>query len=191
MSGRRIKAAEAVAPFPDEDRQLSPAEMIEAMGGETSMIVGELTVPDGEDQDAPTETEITELTSEERKLFSSLLTCGQRRKTLDIMGHTVTIRTLNAEDDLRIGLYAKDYVGSAAEQRAYQIGVAACGIVAINGTPVYQSLTSKEDGTEVFDAKVKKIVSMTSLVVAQIYRAVLGLESEFVELAQRLGKLSG
>jgi hypothetical protein len=130
------------------------------------------------------------LTDEESIMFSSLLTCGRRSKTITLFDHVVTVETLNGDDDLRIGLYAKDYAGSLGEQRAYQIGVVAAGLRTIDGKAFAQTLFEDAQGS-LFDDKVKKVSSMRPVVISPIYRAIMDAEKEFVELATRLGKLPG
>ena len=134
--------------------------------------------------------EATELTDEERVLFQSLMTVGRRSKSIDVMGHTVVIQSLRVADDLRIGLWCKKYEETRGFQRAYQLGVCAAGIRTIDGKPLYESLTpSAED--EIFEAKVEKLENYYPIVINQIYNAIIGLDSEFAELAMKLGKLKG
>jgi hypothetical protein len=147
-------------------------------GDEQSRVVGEL---DGAD----------ELSPEEQLTFSSLLTCGRRSKTVTIYDHPVVVQTLSADDDLRIGLYAKEYVGTLGEQRAYQVGVAAAGIRSVDGQPFVKGLFEQRDEDAIFDEKVKKVAAMYPTVINRIYRAVMEAEKEFVELTERLGKLDG
>lgn len=130
------------------------------------------------------------LTDEESIMFSSLLTCGRRSKTITLFDHVVTVETLNGDDDLRIGLYAKEYAGSLGEQRAYQIGVVAAGLRTIDGKPFAQTLYEDAQGS-LFEEKVKKVCTMRPVVIGPIYRAVMDAEQEFVELATRLGKFPG
>lgn len=134
--------------------------------------------------------EITELTDEERVLFQSLLTVGRRYKTIEVMGHTVAIQSLRVSDDLRIGLWCKKYEESRGFQRAYQLGVCAAGIRAIDGKPLYESLAPSGE-EETFEAKVEKLQDYYPIVINQIYNAIVGLDAEFAELAVKLGKLSG
>ena len=141
-------------------------------------MVGEL---DGEDVLSP----------EEQLTFASLLTCGRRSKTITLYDHTVVVQTLCADDDLRIGLWAKEYVGSMGEQRAYQVGVAAAGLRSIDGKPFVEGLYEQADESALFDEKVKKVAAMYPTVVNRIYRAVMEAEVEFVELTERLGKSDG
>jgi hypothetical protein len=134
---------------------------------------------------------VTELSPEEQVMFASLLTCGRRSKTIHLLDHTVVVESLCGDDDLRIGLYAKNYVGSLSEQRAYQIAVAAAGIRTIDGGPLAGSLYENADNDALFDEKVKKVAKMYPTVIAAIYRGVLDAEKEFVELVTKLGKLPG
>lgn len=145
---------------------------------EESRVVGEL---DGEEQLSP----------EEQLMFSSLLTCGRRSKTITLYDHTVVVQTLCADDDLRIGLYAKEYVGTLGEQRAYQVGVAAAGMRSIDGKPFVEGLFEQRDEDALFDEKVKLVAKMYPTVINRIYRAVMEAEKEFVELTERLGKSDG
>lgn len=132
-----------------------------------------------------------ELSPEEEVMFASLLTCGRRSKVLHIFDHTVVVQTLCGDDDLRIGLYVKNYQGSLGEQRAYQIGVAAAGIRTIDGKPLVQTLYEHAGDDALFDAKVAKVAAMYPTVISQIYRGVMDAEKEFVSLAAKLGKLDG
>lgn len=152
-------------------------------GEEDHVLVGEPVVA--------AEEEITELSPEEEVMFASLLTCGRRSKVLHLLDHTVVVQTLCGDDDLRIGLYVKDYVGSLGEQRAYQIAVAAAGIRTIDGKPLASSLYEQAGNDALFDEKATKVAAMYPTVINRIYRAVLDAEKEFVELATRLGKLDG
>src|SRR4051812_46868815 len=93
---------------PTEAPQPAPPPGVE----EDRRVVGEL---QESDQDGP------ELSPEEEIMFASLLTCGRRSKVIRLLDHTVVVQTLCGDDDLRIGLYVKEYAGSLGEQRAYQI----------------------------------------------------------------------
>ena len=160
---------------PDEGPLISPMSQTPPPGEELSENHRRI------DDDIP-EQEQAELSPEEQVTFASLLTCGRRSKTIVIMDHTVVVQTLCGDDDLRIGLYVKDYQGSLGEQRAYQIGVVAAGLRSIDGKPLIQSL---------FDQKIAKVAQMYPTVINKIYRAVMDAEKEFVELATKLGKLDG
>lgn len=144
-------------------------------------------VPEPEEDEGE---QVTELTDDERHLFSQLVTVGQRSKTISVMGHEVTINNLRVSDDLRIGLYCKPYEGSKMEQRAFQVAVCAAGIREIDGAPLYQSLTPQTED-ESFDKKVAILKDFYPVVITEIYREVMALDQEFVELAMKLGKLKG
>jgi hypothetical protein len=133
-----------------------------------------------------------DLSPEEEIMFASLLTCGRRSKTVTVFDHTVVVETINCDDDLRIGMYVKDYQGSLGEQRAYQVGVVAAGIRSIDGQPFMPSgLFQDADRSAMFDDRFKKVSAMYPTVVSQLYRGVMDAEKEYIELAIRLGKLDG
>lgn len=137
------------------------------------------------------EVEGEELSPEEELMFASLLTCGRRTRSVKILDHTVVVQTLNGDDDLRIGLYVKPFVGSLGEQRAYQIAVAAAGIRSYDGKNFVTTLYAEADQDALFQEKVDKVSKMYPHVIVRIYRAVMDAEKEFVELVTRLGKLDG
>lgn len=131
------------------------------------------------------------LSPEEEVNFATLLTCGRRTKSVKILDHMVVVQSLNCDDDLRIGLYVKPYIGSLGEQRSYQVGVAAAGLRTIDGKSFVTTLFEEADQDALFQEKVDKISKMYPHVVSRIYRAVMDAEKEFVELVTRLGKLNG
>ncbi len=134
--------------------------------------------------------ELTVLDEEDLSTFRSLLTIGERIKTMDVMGHEVVFRTLNSEDEMRVGLYTKQYDGSRGLSRAYQVAVLACAIQTVDGIPVYSPL-GEESADVVFDKKFKAIQKYYPITVSMIYDAVIAAEVEFVELAKKLGKIPG
>lgn len=140
----------------------------------------------------PSEPEVTELTDQERRDFATLMTCGRRSKTVTVMGHPVVIQTLNTADEMRIGLFTKDYTDTQLGfQRAYQVGVCAAGIREVQGKPLFSSLKEITSEDEIFDKKVEAVREFYPIVVTQVYQAIMDLEREFAELAIKLGKLSG
>lgn len=134
---------------------------------------------------------VTELSEEERGWFEALMTIGRRSKSINVMGHTVVIQNLNTDDDLRIGLFCKEFQGAPpADARAYQLATCAAGVREVDGAPLYQPL-GETDPQEIFDQKLSRLRSYYPVVITQIYREILALDGEFMELAQKLGKLAG
>lgn len=145
-----------------------------------------------EDDPAVSGEVLTELTDEERLWFSTLMTVGRRSKVIEVMGHTVSIQNLNADDDLRIGLFCRDYQGAPpADTRAYQLAVCAAGIRTVDGMPLYQSFVEVDGDDEIFQGKLAKLRQYYPIVISQIYSEILKLDAEFAELAEKLGKLKG
>jgi hypothetical protein len=135
--------------------------------------------------------QVWEPTPEERQQFVSLLTCGKKSKVIDVMGHSVGIESLNTDDDLHVGVFTKEYLGTEAYARAVQLANSAAAIRTIDGSLVYTPLSPNETKNAIFDAKVEKLSQYHPAVITEIYREVLLLDSEFVKLAIKLGKLKG
>lgn len=147
---------------------------------------------EGAEEQVSAEEQLTKLTDEERMWFSTLLTVGRRSKVIEVMGHTLLIQNLNTDDDLRVGLFCKDYQGAPpADARAYQLATCAAGIRTIDGLPVYQSLTEDIGDDELFGQKITKLRQYYPVVLTKIYHEILGLDREFHDLATKLGKLEG
>ena len=153
---------------------------------EDRTIVGELI-----EDEIPEEEQKTELTAEERRDFSRLLTMGRRVKKIVIMDHPVTVQTLKTTDEMQIGLYTKPYLESQGFSRAYQVGMCAAGVVDIDGSPLYEPISQAEDESSIFSQRADKVKEYYPIVVTQIYQAIVDLEREFADLAIKLGKLSG
>lgn len=196
MSGRR-RTPEPAIPVGGNDPLLAPPqEFVLASTDPTEALPPMDDAPEedrqlvGEPQSFEEQEEV-ELSPEEQVMFATLLTCGRRSKVIHVFHHTVVVQSLCGDDDLRIGLYVKDYQGSLGEQRAYQIGVAAAGIRTINGEPLVPTLYAQAGDDALFDAKVAKVAKMYPTVINRVYRAVMDAEKEFVKLSERLGKSDG
>lgn len=153
---------------------------------ESRRVVGEIVTEEVE-QDDP----VVELTDEERALFRSLMTVGRRTKTLAVMDHSVLIETLNIDDELQVGLACREYEGTKAFARAYQLAICAASIKEVDGIPLYQPLSDEVEPSEVFTKKLDKLKKYYPVVLYKIYRGVLELEQEFAELVEKLGKQQG
>jgi hypothetical protein len=143
----------------------------------------QIAAAEGTDQE-----EIVKLTDQERNDFKTLMTVGRRVKTISVMDHSVVVQTLTVSDECRIGLYTKKYVDTQFYGRAHQVAVCASGVRSVDTRPLYQSL-GEEDPDILFDEKVKVLEKYYPIVISQIYNAIISLETEFAELALKLGKL--
>ena len=153
---------------------------------ETRRVVGEIITEEVEVEDP-----VVELTDEERALFRSLMTVGKRSKTISVMEHSVLIETLNIDDELQIGLACREYEGTKAFARAYQLAVCAAATKEVDGIPLYQALSDDIQPSEIFTKKLENLKRYYPVVLYKIYRGVLELEQEFAELVEKLGKQQG
>lgn len=146
--------------------------------------------PEDEDEpDEPAEPEETELTDEERESFRNLLTVGRRTKTVELFDHKVVIASLNVDDEVMIGQATKAYKDSLTHSRAWQSATVAAAIRSVDGEAWGQSLFADADPAVLFEEKWAKVRRMYPLIVQVLYNEVTGLETEFAELARKLGKL--
>lgn len=174
-----------------QPRPMSPEELaalpqrIRVDGGDEGDDGGE-TGEAGNDSD---EEETVELTPEERQQFRTLLSIGRRTKKISIFDHSVVIRSLNCDDELRIGLYVRDHRDSTGFSRAYQCATVAASIKSVDDEVWDFGLTSEPDPDAVFERKHKKVVDLHPMVVQMIYNEITKLDLEFAELAAKVGKL--
>jgi hypothetical protein len=134
---------------------------------------------------------MTTLDDEERFEFSTLLQVGKGSDTLNVLGHTVVVENLNVDDDLRVGQFCKPYLNSDAYERAWQLATCAAGVRTIDGRPVYNSLEANPSAEEVFTEKAAKLARYTPVVITEIYRGILAIDVDFVNVAIKMGKLKG
>lgn len=153
-----------------------------------SLVVGEL-LPEAEEvAETPEET----LTDEERVWMRSLFTVGRREKTINLFDHEVKIQSLTVQDELRIGLYTKEYKGTDFYSRAYQVGTCAAGIISIDKKPVVPiPLTGDVKLHSYFLEKVEALENSYPVVISPAYEEIIKLEAEFMALMDKLGKLPG
>lgn len=143
-------------------------------------------------QGEPEAEEVVELTNDERMELSSLFTVGRRTEIIDVYGHPVCIESLSVADDLRIGLYRRDFIDAPpADSRSYQIGVCAAGIRTVDGVPLYTPITAEEGAEEVFAKKIAKVRELYPPVVSDIYQAILLLDEKHAALREKLKKQKG
>lgn len=124
----------------------------------------------------------------EREAFATLLTCGKTSKVVDVMGHAVGVESLNVDDDLLIGLFTKDYLGTEAYARAIQLATCAAGVRTVDGAPLYQPLAPTEPKETAFRARLQILRQYHSSVIMGIYPNILNLDVEFGALLEKLGK---
>lgn len=183
MPGRRI-TADNPPPVLDPPPQGIPEDLppgtVTTEAGETRRVVGQ-----------SASSRLTELTEAERTTFSTLLSCGQMATEIDVMGFPVTIENLDTNDDLMVGQFAKDYLGSDAYQRAWQLATVACGIRTIEGRPVYTPMIENPSDQHMFNETVKRLGKYRPVVITEIYTEILKLDLEFGELRETLVKPNG
>jgi len=135
--------------------------------------------------------EIWDPSEEERDLFANFLNVGKQTKTITVMGHKVGIESLNIDDNLRIGTFTKDYLGTEAYAEAVRVATCAAAIRTVNGRPLYTPFSQDESPESIFEARLQKLLKAHTSIVMETYPHVLNLDVKFAELAIQLGKLKG
>lgn len=142
-----------------------------------------------EDEPEPESDPRTQLSAEERENFRDLLTVGRRTKTVDLFDHKIVLASLNVDDEVMIGQATKDFIGSQTFPRVWQSATVAAAIRSVDGEAWGQSMFQDEEPEVRFSSKWKKVRSMYPLVIQHLYNEVIQMESEFAELARKLGKV--
>lgn len=175
-------ATEGVSFIPPQDVPNARAITVQPPQGESRRLVSEPLA------DAPSGQTIWDPTPDDREGFATLLTCGKSSKVVDVMGHAVGIESINVDDDLLIGKFTKDYLGTEAYARAIQLATCAAGVRTVDGAPLYQSLSPTEPTETAFNARLAILRKYHSSVIMGIYPHILHLDVEFGALLEKLGK---
>ena len=108
---------------------------------------------------------------------TGLLFVGRLKKDVNVRGHTVSLRTLLAGEELEVGLLTKEWTGTPEEGRAYACAVVAAAVEAVDGTPIVSSL-----GPNTEDLVQRKFRFITSNwhwpVISEIFEHYIALQKE-------------
>jgi hypothetical protein len=122
--------------------------------------------------------------------FKGLVYLGALQQPFEWLGHTFVIRTLTTDEKLAISLLLKPYVGTAGEQLAYSIAVAAMATVSVDGEelPIPIGDTSINALAEArFNYVRSRWYDMTT---AKVFEQYLELEDLVAKVVDAMGKRS-
>ena len=184
--------------FPDGDDIDPDVEAAWAQAQSTSP--GSASSEDGEEQEfIPPDPPFDETTPDEaddsvalldpryKKDFDGLTFLGYLADEFEVGGHRVSVRTLNTDALLEVGLWTAKFSGSLGESRAYSTAVVAAAIELLDGRPLHRPLGSGEPDFALRVAVVRKWYPWT---IDQIYSRVMELERRVDALLSELGKAS-
>ena len=175
------------------DPDIEPPRSRQAEGVESSEVPEaseRIRVEDPEDEgDGDQKDSETTLSDEERESFRNLMTVGRRTKTVTVFDHKVVLASLNVGDEMMIGQATKDYVGSQTFPRVWQSATVAAAIRSVDGEAWGQSIYADAEPEVLFEEKWEKVRRFYPIIVQHLYNEVIQMESEFAELARKLGKL--
>ena len=144
-----------------------------------------------EQSEAPETEEITELSDEERESLRMLVTVGRTTRKFVLFEHEILISTLNSDEEIRAFREAAKDEGTAAYPRSYQTAMIAAAVKSVDGVSWENTLVENPGPEVIYDQKLVKARKLYPLVVQYIYNELLELNTEFGELARKLGKLKG
>jgi hypothetical protein len=130
-----------------------------------------------------------ELTAEDGVLFETLLTIGRLHRVVTVAGHSFSIETLKDNEELELGLLIKPYHGSDSYPRAYKIAIIAASVREIDGRPVYQPLSDKEEYSSILRKKFQAWAEYYPVITDLVYAEVVTLEQELIPLVEKLKKM--
>jgi len=118
---------------------------------------------------------------------TGLLFLGRLQKDVIVRGHTISLRTLLAGEELEIGLLIKQWTDSPEEGRAYACAVVAAAIEAVDGKPIVTSL-----GPDPEDLVRRKFRYVTNKwhwpVISEIYTEYVELQKEQTAALEEFSK---
>ena len=146
--------------------------------------------PPPSDETTPDEADdsVTLLDPRYKQDFEGLTYLGYLADEFEVGGHRLSVRTLNTDALLEVGLWTQKFSGSLGESRAYSTAVVAAAIELLDGRPLHRPLGSGEPDFAMRVAVVRKWYPWT---IDQIYSRVMELERRVDAVLSELGKASG
>lgn len=127
-----------------------------------------------------------------KEKFTGLLYIGALTDRFDFLGHEIVIRTLTADDDLAIGEVTKEWMGTAAAERAYIMAISAMCLVSVDGQEPPIPLGSGGGGYAWAYQRFNWLkANVFSLTIDRIYQRYVALEAMSREVLEELEKAYG
>lgn len=125
-----------------------------------------------------------------RQDWEGLTYVGYLTKKLTFLGHRFTIKTIDVDTILQIGMMHAPYVGTIADLKAYQALLMAGSIVTVDGKPL--AIPLGEDDTSL-EARFNVILRWFPATLDHLYTEYMGLETRVDEIidAMQNGHLVG
>jgi hypothetical protein len=118
---------------------------------------------------------------------TGLLFVGRLTKDVSVRGHTISLRTLLAGEELQVGLAIKQWADTPEEGRAYACAVVAAAVEAVDGKPLVASLGPNQE--DLIQRKFRYVTSNWHYpVIAEIYKHYVALQREQAEALDEFSK---
>lgn len=132
-----------------------------------------------------------EFPAQHRDALTGLLLLGYLEDDFTWQGHRFVVHTLTTRQHIRVGVLVKPYLGTRVEGRAYQAAMVACGIVLVDGQPVYTPLSPKETEDEIARKTFEEVMDWFPPTITYVQAKIQELEIESREVLEAMGKATG
>lgn len=150
-------------------------------------------LPELFEQPEPVEDQAPAFDEKYKQPFTGLLYIGALTDKFDFLGHEIVVRTLLADDDLATGEVTKEWMGTAAAERAYITAVVAMCLVSVDGkeppTPIGPDTSTNYAWAYQRFNWVK--ANLFSATIERIYQRYVALEQTSREVLEEMEKASG
>jgi len=123
--------------------------------------------------------------------FKGLLHLGRLTDEFEWLGHRFVIQTMSTDQMIEVGLIHKDYIGTLADAKAYQVAVLAACVVSVDGEPLPIPIDRSKDGTGLRTRYGYISRNWFPPVIDYLYERYLQLEVQVGKVMDSLGKQSG
>ena len=96
------------------------------------------------DELTPEEVEKITFTEGEESLLKTHLLNGSRTKTIEVLGHSILLRTISVREELEVISLIKEWEDTRGFSKAFKTAVLAASIVTIDGEPLYTPFSTEE-----------------------------------------------
>lgn len=132
----------------------------------------------------PEEVEKITFTESEESLLKTHLLNGSRTKVVEVLGHSILLRTISVREELEVISLIKEWEDTRGFSKAFKTAVLAASIVTIDGEPLYTPFSTEEKAT--LPKKFEKVGKFYPLFVNKIYEGFRELEEDTDKLLQKL-----
>lgn len=186
MTDQDVPSEDSPTTHPGEWGTFDPAQINQQRQATQNAPFEEYTDP------APVEAETPAFDDRYKQPFQGLLYIGALTQQFDFLGHTIVIRTLTADEDLALGELTRQWMDTAAFERAYVTATVAMSIISIDGQQPPIPIGRDETGFAWAYQRFNWVkANLLSLTIDRIYREFNALDGTAREVLAEMEKAHG